>query len=174
VPVHEAVIREASEADMEAVAGIFGHYARTSVATFETAPHPVAHWTRLREDLAERGLPFLVCEVSGEVAGYAYATPWRPKPAYRRTVENSVYLAPGFSGRGLGGSLLRELRRACAAAGLEQMIAVIAVDPGGEPPASLFLHRACGFAEAGRLRGVGRKHGLVLDTLLLQCDLTAV
>jgi phosphinothricin acetyltransferase len=103
------------------------------------------------------------------VAGYAYAAPWRAKPAYRHTVESTIYLAPDHTGRGLGRLLLRALQRHCALAGVEQMIAVIA-DSGN--PASAGLHRACGFTEAGRLRNVGRKHGRVLDTLLMQHDLT--
>ena len=117
-----------------------------------------------------KGLPFLVCESADRVAGYAFAAPWRAKPAYRHTVEDAIYLAPGHTGRGLGRRLLRALQEHCALAGLEQMIAVIA-DSGD--PASAALHRACGFTDAGRLRSVGRKHGRLIDKLLLQCDLAA-
>lgn len=163
------VIRSAAETDLEAVAGIFGHYVDGSVVTFETVPPSLSYWRHFRDDQAERGLPFLVCECNGQVAGYAYAAPWRTKPAYRHTVESTVYLAPGRTGQGLGRKLLEELRRECARAGAEQMIAVIA-DTGD--PASAALHRACGFTEAGRLRNVGYKHGRLLDTLLLQCDLS--
>ena len=113
----------------------------------------------------ERKLPFLVAEAGGTVAGYAYASPWRPKPAYRHTVEDSVYLAPGQRGRGLGRLLLESLLTGCADAGVRQVIAVIA-DSGD--PASVALHRACGFAETGRLSQVGYKHGRWLDTVLLQ------
>ena len=98
-----------------------------------------------------------------------YAAPWRAKPAYRHTVESTIYLAPDHIGRGLGRRLLRALQRHCALAGVEQMIAVIA-DSGN--PASIALHRTCGFTDAGRLRNVGRKHGWLLDTLLMQHDLT--
>lgn len=163
------VVRAVSDADLRDVARIFGHYVDASVVTFETVPPALSHWRHLRADLAERGLPFLVCERDGQVAGYAYAGPWRVKPAYRHTVESTVYLAPDHTGQGLGRRLLTELRRECALAGAEQMIAVIA-DSGD--PSSVALHRACGFTEAGRLRNVGRKHGRLLDTLLLQCDLT--
>lgn len=163
------VIRPAADADLEAVAGIFGHYVNSSVVTFETTPPALSYWQRFREQLVERGLPFLICECDGQVAGYAYAAPWRTKPAYRHTVESTVYLAPGRTGQGLGRRLLGELCRESARAGAEQMIAVIA-DSGD--PASAALHRACGFTDAGRLRNVGRKHGRLLDTLLLQCDLT--
>jgi phosphinothricin acetyltransferase len=165
----EPVIRAAAMGDLGAVAAIFGHYVTSSVVTFETTPPDAAHWRHAHADLAGRGLPFLVCERGGEVAGYAYATPWRTKPAYSGTVENSVYLAADQTGKGLGRLLLVALLRECRLAGAEQMIAVIA-DSGN--PASPALHRSCGFADAGRLRNVGRKHGRVIDTLLLQCDLT--
>jgi L-amino acid N-acyltransferase YncA len=146
---------------------------RTSVVTFEVTPPTVEYWSRVRDDLAARGLPFLVCEDAGEdagqVAGYAYASQWRPKPAYQHTVESTIYLAPGRTGKGLGRQLLGALLRNCAQAGVEQVIAVIA-DSGN--PASAALHRACGFTEAGLLRNVGRKHGRLIDTLLMQHDLT--
>lgn len=164
------VIRPAVDADLRVVAAIFGHYVDSSVATFETVPPALSYWRRFRSDLADRALPFLVCERDGEVVGYAYAAPWRAKPAYRHTVESTIYLAQGYTGQGLGRLLLEELRRECARARAEQMIAVIA---DSDDPASVALHRACGFTEAGRLRNVGRKHGRLLDTLLLQCDLTA-
>ena len=165
----DALIRPAASGDLDAVAAIFGHYVTSSVVTFEVTPPTVQDWRRIRADLAERGLPFVVCECDGEVVGYAYAAPWRIKPAYRHTVESSVYLAADHTGRGLGRRLLRALQRHCALAGAEQMIAVIA-DSGN--PASIALHRACGFTDAGRLRNVGRKHGRLIDTLLMQHNLT--
>jgi phosphinothricin acetyltransferase len=165
----DAVIRPATTEDLGAVAAIFGHYVTSSVVTFEVTPPTVEYWCRARDDLAGRGLPFLVCECADRVVGYAYAAPWRPKPAYEHTVESTVYLAPGHTGQGLGRQLLDALLRHCARAGVEQVIAVIA-DSG--VPASAALHRACGFTEAGRLRNVGRKHGRVIDTLLMQHDLT--
>jgi L-amino acid N-acyltransferase YncA len=170
VPPPDAVIRPAAPGDLEAVAAIFGHYVTGSVITFEVTPPTAGEWCQTHEDLAARGLPFLVCECAGQVAGYAYATPWRAKPAYRHTVESTIYLAPDRIGQGLGGRLLRALQQRCAQAGVEQMIAVIA-DTGD--PASIGLHRACGFTDAGRLAKVGRKHGRVIDTLLMQHDLTA-
>ncbi|MGH3302378.1 MAG: GNAT family N-acetyltransferase [Streptosporangiaceae bacterium] len=166
----DTIIRAVTAADLDEVAAIFAHYVTNSVVTFEVVPPAVAHWRRVRDDLARRKLPFLVCESAGQVVGYAYAAPWRPKPAYQHTVESTVYLAPDYTGRGLGRRLLGELLRHCAEVGVEQVIAVIA-DSGD--PASAALHRGCGYAEAGRLRKVGRKHGRLIDTLLLQCDLTA-
>jgi L-amino acid N-acyltransferase YncA len=165
LPAAPARVRPATARDLDAIAAIFAHYVTTSVITFEECPPTAADWQRQLGRLAERRLPFLVADVAGAVAGYAYASPWRPKPAYRHTVENSVYLAPARRGQGLGRLLLDELLAACAAAGARQVIAVIA-DTGD--PASLALHRACGFADAGRLRQVGHKHGQLIDTVLLQ------
>jgi len=165
----QAHIRPAAAEDLEAIAGIFARYVVESVATFEEVPPTVAHWRQRLDDLASRPLPFLVAEVGGEVAGYAYASPWRPKPAYRYTVENTVYVAPEWTGIGLGRLLLDELLAQCAQVGVRQMIAVLA-DTGD--PTSAALHYACGFVEAGRLRAVGRKHDRWIDTLLLQRDLS--
>jgi phosphinothricin acetyltransferase len=107
-------------------------------------------------------------EADGTVCGYAYASPWRPKPAYRYTVEDTVYISPGRTGCGLGSALLGGLLDGCAAAGARQVIAVIA-DTGSDVSAA--LHRRFGFAEAGRLHGVGRKHGRWIDTVLMQREL---
>jgi L-amino acid N-acyltransferase YncA len=164
----DTVIRPAAVGDLDTIAAIFGHYVTSTVVTFEVTPPSVGDWLLRLDNLAANGLPFLVCESADAVVGYAFAAPWRAKPAYRHTVEDAVYLAPGHTGRGLGRRLLRALQEHCALAGLEQMIAVIA-DSGD--PASAALHRACGFTDAGRLRNVGRKHGRLIDTLLLQCDL---
>ena len=104
----------------------------------------------------------------GSVCGFAYASPWRPKSAYRHTVEDTVYLSPGCTGRGIGSALLGTLLAGCAAAGARQVIAVIA-DTGCD--ASAALHRRFGFTQAGLLSGVGRKHGRWIDTLLMQKEI---
>ena len=169
-PAAETIIRPAAGGDLDAVAAIFSYYVTSTVVTFEVTPPTAGYWRQCLDDLARQGLPFLVCECDGRVAGYAYAAPWRVKPAYRHTAECTIYLAPDRTGRGLGGRLLRALLQRCALAGVEQLIAVIA-DTGD--PASIALHRSCGFTDAGRLRNVGRKHGRVIDTLLMQHDLTA-
>ncbi|MFJ6514989.1 GNAT family N-acetyltransferase [Streptomyces sp. NPDC091406] len=161
----EPVIRPVVPADLSAVAEIYTYYVRHTVITFEENPPPVAAWHQRLDELAALSLPFLVAEWSGEVVGYAYAAPWRPKPAYRHTVENSIYLAPDHTGRGLGGALLEALLAACAGTPVRQMIAVIA-DTGTD--ASVALHRRYGFTEAGRLAAVGHKHGRWVDTLLMQ------
>ena len=171
MPASRPVVRAAVPADAEPVAAIFAHYVTTSVATFEEVAPAAADWRRRFEDLAERGLPFLVAE-AGEgdrsLCGFAYASPWRPKAAYRHTVEDTVYLSPGHLGRGTGSALLGPLLAGCAAAGARQVIAVIA-DTGSD--ASAALHRRFGFTQAGRLAGVGRKHGRWIDTVLMQKDL---
>jgi L-amino acid N-acyltransferase YncA len=166
----QARIREAGADDLAAIAGIFAHYVTSSVATFEETPPTVREWAGKLTGLRELTLPFLVAEAGDTVVGYAYASPWRPKPAYRHTVEDSVYLAPGWTGQGLGRRLLSELLAQCARAGTRQVIAVIADSGTG---ASAGLHRACGFTDAGRLTGVGFKHGRWIDTLLLQRPLAA-
>ena len=171
MPASRPAVRAAVPADAEPVAAIFAHYVTTSVATFEEVAPAAADWRRRFEDLAERSLPFLVAE-AGEgdrpVCGFAYASPWRPKAAYRHTVEDTVYLSPGHTGRGIGGALLGPLLVRCAEAGARQVIAVIA-DTGSD--ASAALHRRFGFTQAGRLAGVGRKHGRWIDTVLMQKDL---
>jgi len=165
----QSVVRAAVPADLEDVAAIYAHYVTTSVATFEEVPPTPADWRLRLDDLAGRKLPFLVAEAAdSSVGGYAYASPWRPKPAYRYTVEDTVYVSPAHTGRGLGRALLGALLAACAEAGARQVIAVI-VDAGGG--ASLALHRGLGFAQAGRLCSVGRKHGRWLDTVLMQREL---
>jgi L-amino acid N-acyltransferase YncA len=166
----QPVVRAAGPADMEQVAAIFAHYVTTSVATFEEVPPTAADWRRRRDDLAGRNLPFLVAQAEAAVCGFAYASPWRPKPAYRYTVEDTVYVSPGYTGRGLGGALLGALLAGCEQAGARQVIAVIA-ETGSD--ASAALHRRFGFTQAGRLTGVGRKQGRWIDTVLMQRGLAA-
>ncbi|MGI5285708.1 N-acetyltransferase family protein [Nonomuraea polychroma] len=161
----QAVIRPAVPADLKAVAEINTHYVTNTVITFEETPPTVDDWHHRLAELTGRGLPFLVADLSGEVAGYAYAGPWRPKPAYRNTVEDTIYLSPAHTGRGLGGALLGELVTGSIAAGMRRMIAVIA-DAGDDR--SIELHRRFGFTEAGRLTEVGYKHGRWIDTTLMQ------
>ena len=162
------IVRAAVPADLEPVAAICAHYVTTTVTTFEEIPPTAADWQRRLDELARRNLPFLVADQDGTVCGYAYASPWRPKPAYRYTVEDTVYVSPAHTGRGLGRALLAALLSACEQAGARQVIAVIA-DTGSD--ASVALHRRFGFEQAGRLRRVGRKHGQWIDTVLMQRDL---
>jgi L-amino acid N-acyltransferase YncA len=162
------LVRAQNGADLARVSEIFAWYTANSDATFADEPRTDAEWHDLLADLAGRGLPFLVAESAGTVAGYAYAAPWRTKPAYRHTVEDSVFIAPGLTGQGIGRMLLTRLLAASATAGARQMVAVIA-DTGDD--SSERLHAACGFEPAGRLTAVGYKHGRWIDTLLMQRSL---
>ncbi|WP_017593066.1 GNAT family N-acetyltransferase [Nocardiopsis potens] len=165
----EPVVREAGIGDMEAVAGIYAHYVESGVATFDEEPRSADDWRARFKESAERGLPFLVAEVGGEIAGYAGASPWKPKAAYRYTVENSVYLAPGRTGGGLGRLLMERFLKACTEAGLKQVVAVIADTPdGAQGGASRALHARLGFTEVGRMERVGYKHGMWVDTVIMQ------
>jgi phosphinothricin acetyltransferase len=164
----EFTVRAAVPADLEQVAAIYAHYVTTSVATFEEIPPTAADWRRRFDDVTGRNLPFLVAGSGAVVGGYAYAAPWRPKPAYRHTVEDTVYISPAHTGLGLGSALLGALLAECEQAGARLVIAVIA-DTGSD--ASVALHRRFGFAQAGRLSGVGRKHGRWIDTVLMQRQL---
>jgi L-amino acid N-acyltransferase YncA len=157
--------RAATLDDLDAIAEIYAHYVRTSVATFELDPPNWDEWRLRFDSITGVDLPFIVTERVGAVAGYAYCAPWKTRPAYRSTVEDSVYVAPRAVGQGCGTELMRELLRASAGRGIREVIAVIA-DTGD--PASVELHRRFGFTDAGRLRNVGYKHDRFVDTLLLQ------
>ncbi|WP_082141464.1 GNAT family N-acetyltransferase [Cellulosimicrobium funkei] len=172
-------VRPATADDLARVAEIAAPFVRDTCVTFEEELWDVPAWQRKLDDVTARGLPFLVAEVDGTtrpdgtsdpvVAGYAYASAWRPKPAYRHTAEDTIYLDPAFAGRGIGTALLAALLEACTAAGVRQVMSVVADVP--EAAGSLPLHRRFGFAEAGRLTAVGFKHGRWVDTILLQRSL---
>jgi L-amino acid N-acyltransferase YncA len=161
-------VRPAEERDLAAVQRIYAYYVERTQASFEERAPDVDELRARLLAVRERGLPYLVAEEDGAVVGYGYCTAYRGRAAYRRTVEDSVYLEPGARGRGVGRGLLEALLAACAAAGVREVVAVIA-DTGD--PASVALHRRCGFREAGRLHGVGSKHGRFLDTVLMQRSL---
>lgn len=165
------VIRAAVSDDLDAIAEIYASYVTTGVATFELTPPDAEEWRRRFTALAERELPFITATLDGEVVGYAYCAPWKTRPAYRQTVEDSVYLAPNAMGHGIGGRLLDALLAECGRVGIRQVIAVIADTT--DAAASLALHRNRGFVDAGRLTAVGYKHGQWLDTLLLQRTIVA-
>ncbi|HEX7159489.1 MAG TPA: GNAT family N-acetyltransferase [Edaphobacter sp.] len=160
-------IRPATAADSAVIADIYAHYVLTSTATLELEPPGTMEIAKRMADVASRGLPYLVAEVDGQIAGYGYAGAFRPRPGYRFTVEDSVYLRPEFGGRGLGRLLLGELIRASKEAGCHQMIGVI----GGENLASIAMHRAMGFVDVGVLREVGFKFGNWVDVTLMQREL---
>lgn len=159
------MIRAAEPEDAPAIAEIYAHYVKTSAVTFEeTAPTPDETAARI----ASSRLPFLVAEVDGHVRGYAYLSPYIERSAYRHTAQDSVYVAPGARGEGLGRALLEQLLTEGEHAGLREVVAIIAVT---DDLASTKLHRAFGFREAGRLTSVGFKLGRWHDTLLMQRSL---
>lgn len=162
-------IRPATESDAAAVAAIYGHHALHGFGTFEEEPPTVEDMAgRIRAVLA-RGLPYLVAEDdAGPVIGFAYAGPFRPRAAYRYTVEDSVYIAPEAIGKGVGKALVAEVIRLCEAMGLRQMVAVIG-DSGNA--GSIGLHRSLGFKDAGVGRSLGYKHGRWVDIVWMQRDL---
>jgi phosphinothricin acetyltransferase len=162
-------IRPAEPGDATALAAIYAFHVAHGTATFDTdAPPPEVFAERVLA-LRAAGAPFLVAERDGAILGYAYAARFRDRPAYRFTCENSIYVADGERGRGVGRALLEALLAAAREAGFRQMIAVV----GGGEPASVALHAACGFIEAGRMRSVGRKFGRWLDTVYMQRALGA-
>ncbi len=159
------VIRAATAADIPAITAIYDHAVRHGTASFELDPPDAAEMARRRQTLADAGFPYLVAETEGAVAGYAYAGAYRPRPAYRWSVEDSVYVAPALQRRGVGRALLARLITAAEERGFRQMIAVIG-DSAQAP--SIELHRAAGFHMIGRVENVGHKFGRWLDTVLMQ------
>jgi L-amino acid N-acyltransferase YncA len=161
----EVTVRPTTPDELDAIGEIYAHYVQTGVATFELTPPDRAEMLRRFHTITSAGLPFLTAALDGAVVGYAYCAPWKTRPAYRLTVEDSLYIAPHAVGCGIGGRLLDALLADCERIGIREVIAVV-VDEGGA--ASLALHRNRGFTDAGRLMSVGFKHGRWLDTLLLQ------
>jgi phosphinothricin acetyltransferase len=159
-------IRPATPADIPAITRIYGHAVRYGTASFEIEPPSEAEMARRQENLRDGGYPYLVAAMADGVAGYAYAGPFRLRPAYRFSVEDSIYLAPDLHRRGIGSALLRRLIADCETRGYRQMIAVIG-DSTNQAP-SIALHHAAGFQPAGTLEAVGFKFGRWLDSVLMQ------
>ena len=161
----DLLIRDATEADMEAVQRIYAHHVLNGLATFEEEPPSVDELLSRRAAIVAERLPYLVAELRGAVVGYAYASAYRTRPAYRYTIEDSVYVENGFGGRGIGRALLTELVARCEAGPWRQMVAIIG-DSGNA--ASVAVHRSLGFAPVGTLRSAGFKLGRWVDTVLMQ------
>src|SRR3954466_8734788 len=158
-------IRLTQEADLPAITAIYQEAVRTGTATFEIEPPDLAEMTRRFRALVDGGFPYLVAVLDDRIAGYAYAGPYRPRPAYRFTVENSIYLDPVSHRRGIGLKLMQELILACTARGFRQMIAVIGDSANA---GSVGLHTRCGFQMIGTHPNVGFKFGRWLDTVMMQ------
>jgi L-amino acid N-acyltransferase YncA len=159
------LVRGSTSDDVVPISFIYAHHVQHGTATFETTPPDAHEIARRRDSVLAHGLPFLVAECEGEIAGYAYAGLYRPRPAYRFTVEDSIYIHPGHMRKGIGRLLLTELIAQCELGGWRQMIAVIG-DSDNTP--SINLHEALGFHHAGVFRSVGWKFGRWLDTVLMQ------
>ncbi|WP_082765398.1 MULTISPECIES: GNAT family N-acetyltransferase [unclassified Phenylobacterium] len=162
------IIRAAEAGDAQALAAIYGHHVLHGFGTFEIEPPDAAWMEGRRREIQGYGLPFFVAEDGGRVLGYAYAGPFRPRPGYRFTAEDSVYVAPDAVGRGVGRAVLSRVMDACEAFGLRQVVAVIG-DSGNA--ASIGLHRALGFEDAGVGRSFGFKHGRWVDIVWMQKSL---
>ena len=159
------LIRDAADSDIPAIQSIYGYYVETSLATFEEVA-PTCDEIRSRQKaITNSGLPYLVAVINGEIAGYAYASTYRPRPAYRFTVEDSVYIKDGMHGKGIGSKLLNALIERCVAGSYRQMIAVIG-DSANH--ASIALHSRFGFRRVGVFESVGFKFGRWVDTVLMQ------
>jgi L-amino acid N-acyltransferase YncA len=163
-------IRPTIEADLPAITEIYEHAVLHGTATFELIPPDLAEMTRRYRALTEGGYPYFVATLDGEVAGYAYAGAYRPRPAYRFTVENSIYLRPAIHRRGIGLRLLHRLIEECERRGYRQMIAVIGDSANA---GSIGVHAACGFQMIGTHANVGLKFGRWLDTVMMQRALGA-
>jgi L-amino acid N-acyltransferase YncA len=161
-------IRPATREDAVALAAIYGHHVVHGFGSFEESAPSAETMIERWAAITARGLPYLVAEVDGAVAGLAYAGPYRPRSAYRFSVEDSVYISPAHQGQGLGKALLTATIDACEAMGLRRMLAFIG-DSGNA--GSIGVHRSCGFRHAGVLEGVGFKAGRWLDVVVMERDL---
>jgi len=161
-------IRPAKTTDIPAITRIYAHAVKTGTASFELEPPDETEMAERMKIVLDGKFPFLVAEADGIVGGYAYASLYRTRPAYRFTVEDSVYVAPDMQRRGIGIALVRKLIEICTTLGYRQMIAIIG---DSNQAASIGVHKACGFTDAGNLRNIGWKFGRWLDTPMMQLAL---
>lgn len=162
-------LRDATEADVDAIAALYAHEVMGGTATFETRPPSTTEMGDRLSQVRRQGLPWLVAETDGRFAGYAYLSPFRPRPAYRYAVEGSIYVEAGARGRGVGRALLNALVEQARRRNLRHVIG--AISQSDSSAASIALHRAQGFREAGVYRQVGWKFERWLDVTLMQLDL---
>jgi len=159
------IVRDAEPRDVPAMTAIYARHVRHGFGTFEEVPPEPAEIASRMEAVRASGLPWLAAEIDGRVAGYGYCSPYRPRSGYRFTAEDSVYVDPELTGRGVGRALLEALVARCEALGLRQLLASIG-DSGNV--ASIALHRSCGFEIAGVLSSVGFKHGRWVDVVFMR------
>lgn len=158
-------VRDAREGDMRFVQEIYAHHVLHGLASFEEAAPGVAEMIGRRESVLKLGLPYLVAEMDGRIVGYSYASAYRPRPAYRHTIEDSVYVRDGFAGHGIGRELLSTLIKRCEHGPWRQMLAVIGDSANA---GSIGLHGSQGFRQIGKLDAVGFKFGRWVDSILMQ------
>jgi len=159
------IIRDATQSDLPEITRIYTDSVLNGVASYELVAPDAAEMGLRMQAITDKGYPYLIAEdEDGAVLGYAYASAFRTRPAYRWLVEDSIYLAPEARGRGVGRALLDALIAQCEALGFRQMVAVI----GGAHPASIALHQKAGFVSSGMITGSGHKHGRWLDTVFMQ------
>jgi len=164
----QALVRESCEQDLPAIAGIYAHHVTSGLASFEEVPPTVSELRTRRAAILDSHLPYLVAELDGEVVGYAYASGYRSRSAYRYTIEDSVYVANRLRGRGVGGALLAALLERCETGPWRQMLAVIGDSANA---ASIGLHSALGFASVGVFKNIGYKFGRWSDSVIVQRSL---
>ena len=158
-------IRPSIDADLPALTRIYGHHVLTGTGTFETTPPSEADMTTRRADVLAKGLPWLVVEDGGHVLGFAYGNWFKPRPAYRFSCEDSIYMAPEAAGKGLGRALLAELMASLERAGVRKVMAVIGDSSNA---GSIGVHKALGFEPAGVINDCGWKFERWLDIVLMQ------
>ncbi len=167
--MQQPTIRPVIETDLDMITEIYADAVRNGTASYELDAPSRREMGERCHSLVDRGYPYLVASAGSEVLGYAYAGPFRPRPAYRFIVENSVYVAPAAKGRGIGQMLMRALIAEVERLGFRQIVAVIG--DGRPDSASVRMHARLGFRESGRLEGSGFKHGRWLDTAFMQLPL---
>jgi L-amino acid N-acyltransferase YncA len=161
-----STIRPARDTDLPAITAIYAHHVLHGTGTFETTPPTEGDMTTRRADVLSKGLPYLVAEDdAGQVVGFAYCQWFKPRPAYRYSAEDSIYMHPDATGKGLGKALLGELARQAQAAGIRKLIAVIG---DSDNTGSIGVHRSVGFSDAGCIKSCGWKFGRWLDIVLMQ------
>ncbi|MBE7636578.1 GNAT family N-acetyltransferase [Sneathiella sp. P13V-1] len=163
-----ATIRPVQNSDIPAIHRIYEDQVLNGVSSWEDEPPTVQEMTDRQTTITEKGFPYLVAKVDGQVMGYAYASSYRPRPGYRYTVENSIYVDQNARGSGIGRLLMEELIRQCEAAGYRQMVAVIG-DSNNHP--SINFHKKMGFIHAGTIRSIGFKFGRWMDSVIMQLPL---
>jgi L-amino acid N-acyltransferase YncA len=165
MPMQPLIIRPSEDRDLAGIAGIYGHHVMHGFGSFEEVPPDVAELARRRADILAKDFPYLVAEQDGRVLGYAYASNYRPRVAYRFAVEDSIYVSPEAPRKGVGRALLEDLIARCAAQGYRQMVAVIG---DTQNLGSIGLHATLGFRVVGTLPSVGFKHGRWVDSVFMQ------